>query len=120
MRNWFRRLLGEETPSIESRCPACQAVEFLDIRPAYKAVVQGRSVRLIECGRCVACISCDQPYVIVPGRPGGVLVRRRVNANGPAPIANRMAAPSGQTQRSVDALASALGQANIALDEPGL
>jgi hypothetical protein len=90
----------------------------MDIRGAFTASIRGGQVVQTECGRCVACLSCDSPYVIVAHRPGGVIVRRRVAAGQemPEPMPHR--APSGAGQRIVDGLSSALGGANLTPDEP--
>lgn len=122
MLKWLSR---EPVVALEVRCPntRCGSVEFLDIRPAYKAQIEGGKVRLIECGRCVACLACDTPYVIVPHRPGGVLsrtsARKAATTDPEQPRANLEDRPAPR-QRELDMLATTLGQSNVVTREPGL
>ena len=104
-----------EMPGADVLCPHCGSREYLDVRPAYMATIRAGKVVQVECGRCVACLQCDGPYVIVPHRPGGVMTRRRVAAGQEIPSPRK---PSGEGQRALDGLAAALGGANMPVDEP--
>lgn len=64
----------------EATCPECGAAEHFVVRIGQRArVVHGELVEKPDL-RAVVCLACDQPYVIAPHRPGGVMRRRRVAA----------------------------------------
>ena len=100
-------------------CPACHAIEHMTVRPASRAELVGGKVVQHECGKCVVCLRCDTPYVIVAHEPGGVIKRRRVAAGVDIPQATRTPDPRPRMDANgaLDSLSKSLGEASI-MEEP--
>jgi hypothetical protein len=97
---WERsKPVADSMPEVPTHCPnpSCRAIEFMDIRPAYRSVIKGGALKLVECGRCVACLRCDTPYVICPHEPGGVIPRKRMAMGLPIPEPRRAAERDGNS-----------------------